>query len=38
MLKQYQVDPRAQCLQQHRRYDKEGEEEANSNTNSDLKA
>ena len=37
MLKEYQVDPRAQCLQQHRRLDK-GEEEANSNTNSDLKA
>ena len=37
MLKEYQVDPRAQCLQQHRRLDK-GEEEANSNTNSDPKA
>ena len=38
MLKEYQVDPRAQRLQQHRRSDKEGEEEANSNTNSDPKA
>ena len=38
MLKEYQVDPRAQRLQQHRRSDKEGEEEANSNTNSNPKA
>ena len=38
MLKEYQVDPRAQRLQQHRRSDKEREEEANSNTNSDPKA
>ena len=37
MLKEYQVDPRAQCVQLHRRSNKE-EKATNSNTNIDPRA